>query len=207
MPATFEEDDTPFDPDKDKENGADDTNDDGKVPCPECGNRYMPGGLKRHITVSHGNGQVANAPKSGGTKRGIDIAVTGKKFQQSASLLVAMACTKCATILYNDAENDWQAISEFCSDRPKLRKQVQDMLSISDFMLLIGALGGTAQKMVAHHSIGAKLPFGFANEDGPHDGHDPKADMAAFIMAIPEEERNALINEALNNYASANNGS
>jgi hypothetical protein len=174
----------------------------GKVACPECGNYFVERGLKRHITVTHGAGQKTRATSSPVTKsRGISIAETGKQFQQSASLLVAMACKQCATILYQDAEHDWQAIDEFCSDRPKLRKQVQSMLSVSDFMLLIGALGNTAQKMVGHHSIGKNLPWGVDITESDHNGHDPKASMAEFLMAIPEEDRNAMMNEALRTYA------
>lgn len=207
MPETLELDDAPFGGDTAP---TDDANA-GKVACPECGNYFKSSGIKRHITVSHGDGQRSssgNEPRKP-QKRGISIADTGAKFQKSAALLVSMACKNCASILMMDAEQDWLAIDQFCADRPKLRKQVQDMLSISDFMLLVGALGGTAQKMVAHHSIGKNLPFGLMDFDIPtdHNGHDPKASMAEFLMAIPEEERNQMLNDALRTYANANGAS
>lgn len=197
MPETIELDETPFAPE-----GADPTaapDDDGKVECPECGGRYKPSGINRHITVSHGGG-----PNSGGTgtrgkqKRGVNIAEAGAQFQIGVSMVVSMACRQCATILYQDAQKDWDAIDKFCSDRPQLRKQMQTFLTYSDFMMLLGAIAPTAQKMVGHHSIGERLHFGIdpSYMSDEHSGHNPMDEMAAFMMGIPEDERNQIINQA-----------
>lgn len=189
------------------DDAAEIVDDDGKVPCPECGNRFKPSGLNRHITVTHGAGQKQRtASGTGGSKRSVSIANAGMQFQQGASLFVSMACQRCATCLYQDAEKDWKAIDEFCQSRPKLRKQVQDMLTMSDAIMLAGALMGTAQKMIAHHSIGERFAFGVANTgmDDDHSGHSPASEMAAFMMGIPEDERNRLVNEALASMANTN---
>jgi hypothetical protein len=202
MPVVIEKDAPPLD-----DNDDSIVDDDGKVPCPECGNRFKSSGLNRHITVTHGAGQKQRTASGTGTsKRSVSIANAGMQFQQGVALFVSMACQQCATCLYQDAEKDWVAIDEFCNSRPKLRKQVQDMLTMSDAIMLAGALMGTAQKMVSHHSIGAKLPFGIAgNSNSEHDdGHNPASDMAKFMMGIPEDERNRLVNEALASMASTN---
>lgn len=179
---------------------------DGKVPCPICQKGFKPSGLNRHITVTHGEGQKPRGSSSTttGNRRSVSISDTGKKFQQSISLLVAMACKDCATVLFNDAESDWKAIDEFCQSRPKLRKQVQDMLSLSDFMLLVGALGGTAQRMAAHHSIGKRLPFGYqqGSDDNDHESHDKMQQMAQWMQAMDPSARSDLIDNALKAYTS-----
>lgn len=201
MSAEFDLDDTPFDADKDSNIVVDD---DGKVSCPECQGRFKPSGLNRHITVTHGGTGAVSKPKkdaNSGNKRGINIASTGAEFQRGVSLLVSMACSQCATALYQDAEKDWLAINEFCLSRPKLAKQVRDMLSVSDFMLLVGALGGTAQKMLSHHAIGNKLPMGMNGSE--HTQHNTQQAMAEFMLAIPVDERTKLIEQALSMAANA----
>lgn len=197
MAVLLDQDDAPLAPDDEAQE------DDGKVECPECGQRYKTGGIKRHLTVAHG---ADPATKTTGKRHsGIIIQETGAEFQRTASILVALACKDCGRALYEDADKDWRAIDRYCENRPSLRKQVIKALQWSDFVLLMGAFMSTAQKMMAHHSIGEKFSFaGAPSSNGDHATHDPMANMAAFLQAIPEDERNRMINEALTQYQNVN---
>lgn len=174
---------------------------DGKVACPECGKPFKPGGLQRHITVVHGKeeGTSTSGPAKRG-KRGTIISETGAQFQRTVSVFVAFACKDCALVLYSDADKDWIAIDNYCERRPNLRKQVVRALELSDVMILLGVFMGTAQKMVAHHSLGDRLSFGVAPtaSDADHAQHNGSMqNMAQFLQAMSEEDRNEMINGAL----------
>lgn len=198
-----------FEPDTLPE-GAVDVEDDGKVACPECGGRYKPGGIKRHITVAHGGTgmDVPGDDKPPAGRRG-SIAEKGAQFQRSASFLVSMACSRCGTVLYEDAKDDWSAIDDFCQGKPQLRKQVLAFLNSADFILLVGALGTTTRKMIGHHSIGQRLSFGAVpmgpiSENGSeaeHSTHDPLVEMAKFMQGLPEDELNTILQTAISQMA------
>lgn len=169
---------------------------DGKVECPECGNRLTPGGLQRHITVAHRGGIPDPKPSPVSQRAKIDIAARWIQFQNGVAMLVSLACTECAKVLASDAEKDAIALAEFCANRPKVRKQVEDLLTGSDFMILLAAFGGTARDMIKHHSLGQRLPI-VANTEHQSNGHQsPQERMAAFMMSMPPEQRNAIIDQA-----------
>lgn len=172
---------------------------DGKIQCPECDRTFKPNGLQRHITMVHRGG--VGTTGSGANKPSRSTALIETRwadFQRGVALLVSLACTQCAAALSEDANTDAIALAQYCSNKPKLKKQVEDFLTTADFLLLVGAFGGTAQKMLAHHSIGKRIP-GIApvtNTD-EHSGHDPAARMMDFMAAMPEEQRNQIMNRAM----------
>jgi hypothetical protein len=200
MPETFLLDDPPTD-----DATATSADEDGRVQCPECTLTFKPSGIKRHITMSH-RGGVSDSPSStsssakGIPKGGDRLAERWAQFQVGIAMPVSLACTQCGLALAEDAEVDGKAIATFCVNKPKLKKQIDDFLASTDFIMLIGALGGTAKKMVSHHSIAKKLPFGasgIAVEPNPeHQGHNPTERMMAFMGGLPEEQRNQMMNEA-----------
>ncbi len=196
---------------------ADDTpldiDDDGKVPCPECQDRFKPAGLKRHLTVTHGYEPSSNnsGRDSGGNKRrGFSIAESGAQLQRGASLLVAMACKDCAIVLYQDASKDWRAIDEFCEHRPKIKKSVIAALQGADILILLTVFVGTAQAMASHHSIGKHFAgLGVISADPPangHSKHDPMQNMAQFLEAMDPDERNQILDQAIKAAAGRGNG-
>ena len=169
-----------------------------KVSCPECGDYFNPRGLKRHITMSH-RGGVSDTPRNSTKKTGSRVQVTLAQrwceFQQGAAVLVSLACADCGTALVEDAEKDGAAIAAFCVNRPKLRKQLEDALSGMDFMLLVGALGSTATKMVGHHSIGKRIGLPGGSSPQHNAEHDAAARMMGFMSRLPQEQRNDLLNK------------
>lgn len=171
----------------------------GTVPCPECGNYYKSRGLTRHMVNAHGMEPPAGSRAgTSGTTRGKGTAALATKwaeFQRGAALLVSFACTSCAGVLVEDAAKDGEAIATFCENRPKLRKQLQQALDGMDLMLLIAALGGTAQKMVSHHAIGAKIGLGDGHTHNDNGG-GPQERVMSFLSGMDEDSRNALINGA-----------
>lgn len=169
---------------------------DGKVECPECGNRLTPGGLQRHITVAHRGGVPDPKPSTTTQKAKVDIASRWIQFQNGAAMLVSLACTQCAQVLASDAEKDAIALAEFCANRPKVRKQVEDLLTGSDFMILLAAFGGTARDMIKHHSIGQRLPIATVGDHGSNGHQSAEQRMAAFMMSMPPAQRNAIIDQA-----------
>jgi hypothetical protein len=177
---------------------------DGKVACPECDLRFMPTGIKRHITMTH-RGGVSDGPSDPKTPKGTKspvLATRWKDFQLGAALLVSLACADCAKALSEDAEKDGEALAAFCISRPKLRKQIEQFLATADFMLLVGAFGGTAQKMISHHSIAKKMPLGMVKPtNAEHGAHDPMQRMASFMSSMPEEQRHKIFDQALGQYA------
>lgn len=176
--------------------------DDGdKVACPECGEPFSPRGIKRHITMSHRNG-VPDSPRRNTPGRGrveVNLALRWQEFQQGAALLVSLACGDCAKALVEDAAIDGAAVAAFCSNRPKLRKQLEDALASMDFMLLVGALAQTAMKMVSHHSVGKRIGLGSpdAATGGMSHGtqHNAAERMMGFLGSMPQEQRNELLNK------------
>jgi hypothetical protein len=176
----------------------------GKVQCPECERLFLPTGLKRHITMAHRDGvsDSSSSPKKA-SKVVVDISDRWAQFQRGAALMVAFACSDCAAILVEDANEDGRAIAEFCSHRPKLRKNLETFLNASDAMILIGALGGTAKKMMEHHSIGQKIGLSAINPE--HMGHGNGMEgIAQFMQQLSEEDRNALLNDAFASMAATN---
>lgn len=174
----------------------------GSVPCPECGEYFKPRGLSRHLNSAHGI-EPERKQSSGGKAKTPALATQWAEFQRGASLFVSFACTACAAVLMEDAETDGIAIANFCDTRPKLRKQLQQAMGSMDVMILVGALGGTARKMVAHHSIGARLGMG-----APQHTHEPvmggaEAKVMGFLTQLPEEDRNALLNQVFAAQANA----
>lgn len=171
----------------------------GTVPCPECGNYYKSRGLTRHMVNSHGMEPPAGSRAgTGGNTKGKGTAALASKwaeFQRGAALLVSFGCTSCAGVLVEDAQKDGDAIATFCENRPKLRKQLQQALDGMDLMLLIAALGGTAQKMVSHHAIGAKIGLGDGHTHNDNAG-GPQERVMSFLSGMDEDSRNALINGA-----------
>lgn len=169
--------------------------DDGKVQCPECPNRYKSSGLQRHITMAHRDGisdSAASPNRANKPKSTMVIQTRWAEFQRGAALLVSLACSQCAAVLSEDAEKDAIALAHFCEHKPKLRKQVEQFLSTADFMLLLGAFGGTAQKMVAHHSIGKRIPGVLPVENTDH-GHNPMEKAMAFMDQMPPEARHQMM--------------
>lgn len=173
--------------------------DDGKVQCPECPNRYKSSGLQRHITMAHRDGISDNTGASNNTRKQPKssqvIETRWADFQRGAALLVSLACSQCAAALSEDAEKDAKALAQFCEHKPKLRKQVEDFLSTADFLLLVGAFGGTAQKMVAHHSIGKRIPGLTPVENTDHGNHSPADKAMAFMEQMPAEARHQMMDQ------------
>lgn len=168
----------------------------GSVPCPECGKFFKSRGLSRHLSSAHGI--EPERKQTAGQKKAPALAIQWAEFQRGAALLISFACTGCAAVLVEDAEVDGVAIASFCEKRPKLRKQIEQALAGMDVMILVGALGGTAKKMVAHHSIGARI--GLANQGHSHVPVQGNAEqkMMGFLSSMPEETRNALLNQVFN---------
>jgi uncharacterized C2H2 Zn-finger protein len=174
----------------------------GAVPCPECGEYFKSRGLSRHLNSAHGI-EPARKQATGGTKvKGAALAVQWAEFQRGAALFVSFACTACAAVLVEDAETDGVAIAAFCENRPKLRKQIQQALGGMDVMILVGALGGTARKMIAHHSIGARLGMGDGHTHAPVQG-GPQEKLMGFLTQMDEDSRNALLNQVFAAQANA----
>lgn len=170
------------------------------VACPECGNYYKSRGLTRHMVQAHG----ATPPSRSGIaapKQTIKLAVRWAEFQRGAALFVAFACTQCAAIIVEDAVKDGEAIAAFCENRPKLKKQIEQALAGMDIMILVGALGETGRKMIAHHEIGKKM--GMAGPQHNHPRGSAEEQMMRFLTDIPEADRNLLLNQVFNQMATA----
>lgn len=178
------------------------TTENGRVPCPECTLTFKPSGLKRHITMTHRGGipdDGSAVPKGNKPGKSPVLADRWEQFQLGAAMLVSLACADCAKALSEDARKDGDALAAFCTTRPKLRKQIEQFLATADFMLLVGAFGGTAQKMISHHSIAKKLPFGASNmaTEPEHSAHDPAQRMMRFMGSMPPEQRHQIFDQAL----------
>lgn len=170
---------------------------DGRVQCPECDKTFKPSGLKRHITMTHRDG-VSDTPSAGSkgkSKVTIDVAQRWAEFQRGSALLISFACSQCAAVLVADAQTDGDAIAAFCTNRPKLRKNVEKFLDTSDMLILVGTLGGTARAMASHHSIGQRIGL----PDESNHSHDASGmqGVAQFMQSMSEEDRNAIIEGAL----------
>lgn len=186
------------DPPKSDANEDASTDVDGKIQCPECDKTFKPSGLQRHITMAHRGGisdRQPNAPRAN-TKSAI-IEARWADFQRGAALLVSLACTQCANALAEDAERDAIALAQYCQNKPKFRKQVEDFLTTADFLLLVGAFGGTAQKMISHHSIAKRIPGITPTINPEHSSHDPASRMMDFMGSMPPEQRHAMFDRAM----------
>jgi hypothetical protein len=167
----------------------------GKTACPECGNYFATkgGGLARHRRSAHG---IEPERKQAATARSKAPALAAQwaEFQRGAALFVSFACTECAAVLVEDAETDGLAIANFCEGRPKLRKQIQQALGSMDVMILVGALGETARKMIAHHNIGKRI--GLPGPSHSHTGQQSAQErMMNFLSQMPQDARNDLLNQ------------
>lgn len=172
------------------------------VPCPECGEYFKSRGLTRHRVQTHGvtppvRQGTAAASKTAAPK----LAVQWAEFQRGAALFISFACAQCAAVIVEDADTDGIAIAAFCENRPKLRRQIQNALSGMDVMILVGALGGTARKMMAHHEIGKKI--GLPGPSHSHAGQSAQEKMLSFLTQMPESDRNLLLNQVFNGMATA----
>lgn len=175
-------------------------NADGKVACPECGRYFLARGLKRHITMAHSNGErVSTSPAKTGNSK---VSKQWVKFQNGVAVVVSMACTQCGGILLEKSQTNGDAIAGYCSGRPKLTRQVLTFLDSTDYLMLFGAIYGTAAPMLAHHGI--SVP-GVAKSDKHSDDHSPSMgvdSLMSFMSSMPEDVRNEIMNEAMNNLGS-----
>lgn len=175
----------------------------GSVPCPECGDYFKSRGLSRHLNSAHGIApERQQANRSSGSKTPA-FAKQWAEFQRGAALFVSFACTACAAVLVEDADTDAMAIAIYCENKPKLRKQIQTALGSMDVMILVGALGGTARKMIAHHSLGARLGMGDNHSHVPVHG-DAQAKILGFLTSMDESARNELLNRVFAQAAATN---
>jgi hypothetical protein len=164
----------------------------GKVPCPECGELFKSRGLTRHLTQSHG---VENPNKRSGSKptKTDTLALRWAEFQRGSALFVSFACSQCAAVLVEDATHDGEAIAQFCATRPKLKKQIEQVLGGMDVMILVGALGETARKMLAHHSLGKQLGLGPGPAHSAQHGAAEK--MMDFMTGLDPDARHQLLDQ------------
>lgn len=173
----------------------------GAVPCPECGEYFKSRGLSRHLNSAHGIEPERKQASRAGSGKGIEtLALQWAEFQRGAALFISFACTGCAAVLVEDAETDGRAIAAYCEHKPKLRKQIMQALNGMDVMILVGALGGTARKMIAHHSIGARLGM------VPDHAHAPVAGgaqekMMGFLTQMDPNARTELLNKVFSQMA------
>lgn len=199
MPIVVPLDDVPTD-DSDNDLGSDIPAD--AIACPECGNYYKRRGLTRHMVQAHGMESPSRSGSVATPKQGPKLAQRWAEFQRGAALLVSFACVQCAAVLVEDAQQDGDAIAAFCENRPKLRKQIEQALSGMDVMILVGALGATGRKMIAHHDIGKKLGLGDGHTHTVERG-GPQEQVMAFLTSIPEADRNLMLNQIFNQMATA----
>lgn len=168
--------------------------------CPECTRSFTTSaGLKRHATRTHGATPSTPSSASSSNKGNPGeekLAKSWRDFQQGSSVLVALACVTCGRALSEDAEIDGNAIAAFAVKRPKLKKQLEAFLASADFLVLMGAVGATAQKMLGHHSIGRRIGIGTGHAQST--GHNPMERMAQFMAAMPPEARHRIIDQAIN---------
>jgi hypothetical protein len=170
---------------------------DGKIQCPECDKTFKPTGLQRHITMIH-RGGVGDTDKNKGGKRTPIIETRWADFQRGCALLVSLACVQCANALSEDAEKDAIALASYCQNKPKFKKQVEDFLTTADFLLLVGAFGGTAQRMISHHSVAKRIPGISPTAPNPeHATHDPASRMMEFMGSLPPEQRHMMMDRAM----------
>lgn len=169
----------------------------GLVPCPECGEYFKSarGGLTRHRRSAHGiepdGARSASKPTKSSTAT---LAVRWAEFQRGSALFVSFACSQCAAVLVEDAQHDAEAIALYCEKRPKLRKQIEQVLGGMDVMILVGALGETARKMLAHHSIGRQL--GLPGSEKQHAAeHGAQEKMMSFLTNMDPDARHQLIDQ------------
>lgn len=175
----------------------------GSVPCPECGQFFKSRGLTRHMVQAHGMQAPVRRNVADTGKATVKLANQWAEFQRGAALFISFACADCATVIIEDAQTDGDAIAAFCETRPKLKKQIQQALSGMDVMILVGALGGTARKMIAHHEFGKRI--GLPGPQHSHaGGQSAQEKMLSFLTTMPEADRNTLLNQVFNGMATAN---
>lgn len=169
----------------------------GLVPCPECGEYFKSarGGLTRHRRSSHGVEPEGSRSSPKAAKNSTaTLAVRWAEFQRGSALFISFACSQCAAVLVEDAQTDAEAIAQFCERRPKLRKQIEQVLGGMDVMILVGALGQTAQKMLAHHSIGQRLGLPGSNQQHSAE-HGAQEKMMSFLTNLDPDARHQLIDQ------------
>jgi uncharacterized C2H2 Zn-finger protein len=170
----------------------------GKVKCPECDRYFLQRGLKRHITMAHGN-PVDHAPKKHG---GVNIAEAWAELERGIGFLAGFACPRCGSVLIQRATPNGMAVDQFCEKRPDLRKSIVNMLKATDYIILGMAVSQTVLPMLAHHGIGPNAGLlntqtGVQEASPEHHEHaDPMAGLLAMFLDIPEEDRNAMMNSA-----------
>lgn len=169
----------------------------GLVPCPECGEYFKSarGGLTRHRRSAHGiEPDGFKSTSKPGKNSTATLAIRWAEFQRGSALFISFACSQCAAVLVEDAQHDGDAIALYCEKRPKLRKQIEQVLGGMDVMILVGALGETARKMLAHHSIGRQLGLpGSEQQHGAQHGAQEK--MMDFLTNLDPDARHQLIDQ------------
>lgn len=172
-------------------------------PCPECGEYFKSRGLSRHLNSAHGIEPERKQPSKAGSSKTPALAAQWAEFQRGSALFISFACTACAAVLVEDAETDGRAIAVYCENKPKLRKQIQQALGGMDVMILVGALGGTARKMIAHHSLGARLGMGDSHSHVPVQG-GAQEKMMGFLTQMDPNARTELLNRVFAQMADNN---
>jgi hypothetical protein len=135
-------------------------------------------------------------------KSTVKLAQQWAEFQRGAALFISFACTECAAVIVADAVRDGEAIAIFCETRPKLKRQIQQALTGMDIMILVGALGETARKCIAHHEFGKRI--GLPGPQHAHKRGSAEEQVLSFLTSIPEADRNLLLNQVFSGMAAAN---
>jgi hypothetical protein len=175
----------------------------GSIACPECGEYFKSRGLTRHMVQTHGMQPPARRTPGTPERSNTKLATQWAEFQRGAALFISFACSECAAVIVEDAERDGIAIAAFCENRPKLKKQIQQALTGMDVMILVGALGETARKCMAHHEIGKKI--GLPGPQHSHaGGQSAQEKMLSFLTMMPEADRNMLLNRVFTQMSDAN---
>lgn len=188
---------------------GDDTSLSGEYGCPECTRAFTTeAGRKRHLTRTHNAAPSTVSHSASASKRGDAIeetlATRWSQFQVGCSVLVAIACVTCGTVLLNDAQKDAKAIAAFAVKRPKLRKQLESFLASADLLVLVAVLGNTAKEMASHHAIGARFGMGPGHAKGST-AHSAQERMLQFMSNMPAEARHKIIDQAIHSQAAQAN--
>jgi hypothetical protein len=178
----------------------------GKIQCDECGEWFSERGINRHRNTKHGivmtDSEKRNEKRSRSSE---NFATRWAEFQRGCALMVSFACSDCAAVLIEDADVDAKAIADYCSNRPKLRRQLESALSGMDLMILVGTLGGTGKKMVEHHEIGKRI--GLRGTKEHTEEHGAAERMMGFLSRLDPNARTEILNGVFDAHAAANSNS